>query len=169
VRISTPRLNPASTDQIALVEIFPPAQPSPSHAARSRMWAKERLPHAAFQRLQPFTRVIPFVRAPPRSAPTRGCARLLRGRRKHRRVAFVGPDGSARPRRRPRSTACSGLKARSVVPFFIVATLASGSFGLFQSAFDSVLPWRLRSKRARSSALGVSMSLYCAIRVSIAR
>jgi hypothetical protein len=29
-----------------------------------------------------------------------------------------------------------------------LAILASGSVGLFQSAFDSVLPLRLRSKRA---------------------
>ena len=63
------------------------------------------------------------------------------------------------------------LVGQIVVPSFILAIRASGSVGLFQSAFDSVLPLRLRSQRARSSALGVSIPLSCAsphIRSSLA-
>src|ERR671913_557855 len=57
----------------------------------------------------------------------------------------------------PVSRACSGLYARCVVPSFIRAMRAAG--GDAQSAFDRVLFWRLRSKRIRSWALGVSMPL----------
>ena len=55
-----------------------------------------------------------------------------------------------------RSTACSTLWARWVLPSFIFATFASGSWGCYQSWFD-VFFFRFRSKRANSSAVGVSM------------
>jgi hypothetical protein len=54
------------------------------------------------------------------------------------------------------STACSALWARCVLPFFIFATRASSSMGLLHSLFD-VRFLRLRSSRAKSSRVGVSM------------
>ena len=92
-------------------------------------------------------------------------------RRKRRRIAFVG----RMDRRRgddagveiDRVLRLVGQMRRSIL--HLGDCCASGSVGLFQSAFDSVLPLRLRSKRARSSAVGVSIPLSCAIRVSIAR
>ena len=44
-----------------------------------------------------------------------------------------------------------------------------GSVALTQSALDSVLPFRFRSRRTRSSAEGVSMPLSLAMRFSMSR
>src|SRR5512134_1452624 len=48
-----------------------------------------------------------------------------------------------------RSTACSVLYARCVVPSFILAIFASGSVLLTQSALDSFLPLGERDRRQR--------------------
>src|ERR1700704_2506968 len=53
-----------------------------------------------------------------------------------------------------RSTACSALWAKCVRPSFIFAIFASGSHGYIQSSFE-VFFLRLRSRRARSSRVGV--------------
>ena len=53
-------------------------------------------------------------------------------------------------------TACSALWAKCVRPSFIFATRASSSTGLFHTLFE-VRFLRLRSSRARSSRVGVSM------------
>src|SRR6202011_1754777 len=55
-----------------------------------------------------------------------------------------------------RSTACSAWCARCVRPSFIFAIRASPSAGLFHSLFD-VRFLRLRSNRAKSSRVGVSI------------
>src|ERR1039458_6209338 len=55
-----------------------------------------------------------------------------------------------------RSTACSALWARCVLPSFIFAMRESGSAGLFQSLFE-VFFLRLRSSRANCSGVGFSM------------
>src|SRR6202165_6098628 len=55
-----------------------------------------------------------------------------------------------------RSTACSALWASCVRPSFIFAIFASGSHGCFQSLFE-VFFLRLRSRRARSSRVGVAI------------
>src|SRR3954464_3995215 len=56
-----------------------------------------------------------------------------------------------------RSTACSGLYARCVVPSFILQIRASGSVSDRHSAFDSVLSLRVRSKRIRSAVLDAAL------------
>jgi hypothetical protein len=53
-----------------------------------------------------------------------------------------------------RSTACSALCARCVLPSFIFVIFASGSLGFVQSSLFP-LPWRSRSSLARSSRVGV--------------
>jgi len=108
----------------------------------------------------------------PRSAPARprrDSAPRPRVSQKASPCRIRRPDGSAplsrrRCRDRPHAPVC-----RPDASPFILAAFALGSVGLFQSAFDSVLPLRLRSNRARSSALGVSIPLSFAIPVSISR
>jgi len=54
-----------------------------------------------------------------------------------------------------RSTACSALWAKSVLPAFILVILASGSAGEAQSSFDPF--FRFRSARDKSARVGVSI------------
>ena len=73
-------------------------------------------------------------------------------------------------RRNHRVNRMLGLVGQPVRPSFTLAIVASGSVGLSQSPFDRFLPVRLRSRRTRSSALGVSMplSLACGQHLTIA-
>src|SRR5271157_955748 len=55
-----------------------------------------------------------------------------------------------------RSTACSALCAKCVLPSFILAIRASGSYGFFHSLFEPFF-LRLRSNRASCSRVGFSI------------
>ena len=133
-----------------------------------------RLPEPSIVRANDSPCRRPRRRVPPRSAPAqprRGCARRRPASAKASSYRLRRPDGSARPRRRrcrgrPRAPACNQMR-RSVL---LVAILASRSVGLFQSAFDSVLPLRFRSKPARGPRRWASRCRSGSpIRVSIAR
>ena len=151
----------------------------PTQVALGRLgFGDARLPHAAFESLQLFARVIPLV-------GDDDAGRILARRQSD--LVEVARGGVQRPQKRRRIAFVGRMDRRrhddAGVEIDRVLRLVSqmrrsvlhlgdpgvGSVGLFQSAFDSVLPLRLRSKRARSSAVGVSIPLSCAIRVSIAR
>src|SRR5207237_670476 len=89
---------------------------------------------------------------------------------KRRRVAVVG----GMDRRRNNNAGVEidrvfGFVGEIVEPSFILVILESGSVLLIQSSFESFLPLRPRSRRMRSSIVGVSTPLSSAIRVSISR
>ena len=160
-------IEPGDMDQIALVEVFPSAQPSPSHAAAIEdmgegafdhlaapahglapdsgfqprpvgvnrcarrlvampaqialgrlRFGDARLPHAPFQRLQLFTRVIPFVGGQTQGSSSVGASptspRLRSAISRVGESVAVSPSsagwiGAATTTPVSRSTACSGL------------------------------------------------------------